>query len=215
MSQATTRAGRRADIPLSDVSFWVNAAYQQVIDMAPHALAERVAVSSVTSGAYRIELPLDFDRPINLSIITIGDESGKTLRLTSVADGDYAGGARPLGTPNRYALYADWLELIPASDSSLSLQMRYYSFNTDLTALTDVPSIDTNWRLLVLYKAEAELWSYSDNPQQEVLARQRAFNYEATLLNAEAKRKLEMSGIRFSHKYKDIRKKSVRSFDIV
>ena len=53
MSMATYESGRRADIPRSTVSFYVNEAYMEVANQVPHALMERIAVSSTTSGSWR------------------------------------------------------------------------------------------------------------------------------------------------------------------
>jgi hypothetical protein len=223
MSHATTRAGRRADIDKSDVSFMVNLAWEEVARIAPHVLHERVAVSSTTSGDYRVTLPSDFDSPINLSIFTTDSGSGKTLTMVSPSYMDESG-FWPVGEPQRYMLYNNWLELHPAPDSGTStggvysqysLQIRYQSFATDLVAETDVPSCSTSWRKAILYGAEAEVWAYVNNPTQEAIARQRYLNYVAQVESDEAKRKQALDRPGVWPVYPEVRTVSRRSFDVV
>lgn len=214
MSQATTRAGRRDDIAKSDVSFWVNASYQEVAQLTEYALQERIAVSSTTSGEYRVDLPTDFHALLNLSIWTTDAGSGRTLTQTNINQIDESG-FYPLGTPQRYTIYANWLELHPSPDSGYSLQMRYLSMTTDLTAETDVPSLETAWRKAILYLTEAELWAYSDNPEQEAIARQRYYNYVNSLENLHARRQKNRDGMRVYPIYPEVRPTSKRSFDVV
>ena len=59
LSRVTKSLGRRADIDLSDASFWANAAYQQIVEVTEHALNERIAVASSVSGENRLKLPPD------------------------------------------------------------------------------------------------------------------------------------------------------------
>lgn len=223
LSHATARAGRRADIDKSDVSFMVNLAWEEVARVAPHVLHERVAVSSTTSGDYRVTLPADFDSPINLSIFTTDSGSGKTLTLVSP---DYVDESSfwPVGEPQRYVLYNNWLELHPAPDSGTStggvysqysIQIRYRSFATDLVEESDVPSCSTDWRKAILYGAEAEIWAYVNNPTQEAIARQRFYNYMTQVESDQAKRQRDASGLRVRPVYPEVRAVSKRSFDLV
>lgn len=214
MSQATTRAGRRDDILKSDVSFWVNASYQEVAQLTEYALQERIAVSSTTSGEYRVDLPTDFHALLNLSIWTTDSGSGRTLTQVRPSYIDESG-FYPVGEPQRYAVYADWLELHPSPDSGYSLQMRYLSMTTDLVEESDVPSLDTAWRKAVLYLSEAEMWAMSDNPAQEAIARQRYYNYVNSLENLHAKRQKDRDGLRVHPVYPEVRSTSKRSFDVV
>ena len=80
MSNAPRRAGRRGDLDASEVSFYVNMAYEEIRDATQHALSEKIAVSSTTSGENRVELPSDFNSPINVSV-----SQGKVTLRGSVA----------------------------------------------------------------------------------------------------------------------------------
>jgi hypothetical protein len=188
MSRATARIGKRSDIALSDVSFWVNVAYQEVAQAAPGALMETLTVSSTTSGENRLELPADCMELINLSWLTqLGTNSARTLRRTSVDRADQAGFS-PNGKPTEYTLFNNWLELWPSPDSSYSLQMRYYAYPTDMSATTAVPSLATEWRPAVLYLAEAFLHEHVGNDFEGASARARYATYVASLKDTQARR---------------------------
>jgi len=192
MSQATTRIGRRSELAASTVSFWVNAAYQEVAQAAPSALMETITVSSTTSGENRLELPSDCMEIINLSWLTqLGDGSARTLRRTSSNRVDQAGFDEN-GKPREYNLFNNWLELWPSPDSSYSLQLRYYAYPSDMTATTVVPSLATEWRPAVLYLAEAFLHELVGNDLEGATARTRYAGYVQSLKDKEARR--QMSG---------------------
>jgi hypothetical protein len=187
MSRATTRIGRRSDITLSDASFYVNMAYQEIAASEPSALMETLTVSSTTSGENRVELPADYMEMRTLSWYTTGESSAQTLRRMSVEHID-AQGPGTLGRPDRYALYNNWLELWPSPDSAYSLQMRYVAYPSDMTATTAVPSLATEWRPAVLYLAEALLHEHVGNAVEGAYARTNYVGYVSQLRNVEARR---------------------------
>lgn len=197
MSRATTRIGRRADISVSDASFWVNVAYQEVAQAAPGALLETITVSSTTSGENRLELPADFMEIINLSWLTdIGHGSARTLRRTSVEQVDQAG-FTPIGKPQQYVLFNNWLELWPSPDSSYSLQLRYHAYPSDMTATTQVPSLATEWRPAVLYLSEVFLNEHVGNELEAASSRAKYASYVASLKDTQARRQAS-GGMRIS-----------------
>lgn len=188
MSNATARIGRRSDLAVSTISYWVNVAYQEVAQAAPSALMEILTVSSTTSGENRLELPTDCMELINLSwLTTLGTQSGQTLRRTNVNRVDQAG-FNPIGKPSEFALFNNWIELWPSPDSSYSLQMRYIGYPADMTATTAVPSLATEWRPAVQYLAEAFLHEYVGNELEAASARARYAGYTASLKDKEARR---------------------------
>lgn len=168
MSMATQNVGRRDDIPASTVSQRVNQAYFEVAGSIENRLSERLAVSSTTSGENRIDLPTDCDEILGLSMIwnwsasTSVTSNRKNLRRMSGADVD-AVGFLPVGEPDGYVPFNTWIELSPSPNSAYSLQMRYRSMVTDMSALSDVPSIGTNWRPAILLKTEELLHRYLGN----------------------------------------------------
>lgn len=160
MSYATSRIGRRADIPASDVSRMVNKAIYETWYAAPQEEAEKIAVSSLTTGENKIEVPSDFHTPISLTLITSpvtssGHSSYNTLELLRIEEID-AMNPQPSGTPVAFAYYNSWLELYPSPNSAFSFQLRYESHPSDLTSEADVPSLSTPWRRAAELKA-AEL----------------------------------------------------------
>jgi len=197
MSQATARIGRRSDLAASTVSFYTNMAYQEVAQATPHALLETITVSSTTSGENRIELPSDCMEMVNLSwLTTLGVQSGQTLRRASLDRVDQAG-FNPIGKPQEYALFSNWLELWPSPDSSYSLQMRYRAYPSDMTATTAVPSLATEWRPAVLYLTEAFLHEYIGNESEAAIARTRYAGYAQSLKDTQARRQMA-GGMRIS-----------------
>jgi hypothetical protein len=193
-------------------------AYMQVASQFPDALQEQVAHSSTTSGEERITLPTDYASMINLSLFTTTAGSGKTLRQIDASTIDQHG-KYPLGTPQNYSLVRDWFILFPTPDSNdnshYSLQIRYRSQVTDLVSESDIPSINTDARLAVLYLSEAEHWAYINQPQEEALARQRYAMQLSSAKNVYARRQraLDMSGVQ--PVYPEVRPVSKRSFDVV
>lgn len=188
MSRATARIGRRSDLVTSDVSFYVNMAYQEVAAAQPNALLETITVSSTTSGENRIELPADCMEIVSLSWLTTDPvASAQTLRRTSL---DYvdASGFAPIGKPSQYALYSNWLELWPSPDSSYSLQMRYIAYPSDMTSTSAIPSLATEWRPAVLYLSEALLHEHVGNEVEGANARARYAGYTQSIKNTEGRR---------------------------
>jgi hypothetical protein len=216
MSKATTRAGRRADIDKSDVSFYVNISYFEVVDQLPDELREQIAVSSTTSGEYRVTLPTDFDAPINVSILSnsVGGFSDYTLIQVDPSYVDHQG-FFPAGIPQRYVLYGDFLELHPSPNSAYSLQIRYTSRVTDLTAEADVPSIHTSARKAILYLTESEIFADVGDDARAASRRAFAFNYLSTLQNKHSRRMKAADRWGVRPIYPEARPASKRSFDIV
>lgn len=177
ISRATTLAGGRRDISVSETSFYANLAAQEIFGQVWHTPLEALAISSTTSGENRISLPSDFDGPISLSnLSTLGVTGGRQLRVVagdwidSQATADFA-------EPEVYALYATWMELYPTPDSSYSLQLRYHAKQPTITASTGTPAFDERWHPGWLYKTAELLEARSGNPEGEALARNRYINY--------------------------------------
>jgi hypothetical protein len=195
MSIATGDIGRRADIPVSVVSTRANIAYFEVANAGEFAMQERVAVSSTTSGENRIELPPDFGEPINVSMkwswstASSAVSSTKTLARVSVSEID-ANNALPVGEPQSYAFFNNWIELFPSPDSAYSLQMRYRSMVTDMIATTDVPSISTPGRYAIVLKLKELLHDYLGNYAASAAAEQKYLNYMTRAKSDEYRRQM-------------------------
>jgi hypothetical protein len=180
ISRATTLAGGRRDIAVSEVSFYANLAAAYVFGQVRHTPLEALAISSTTSGENRISLPADFDGPISLSnLSTLGVTGGRQLKpvtgdwIDSQTTADFA-------EPEVYALYSSWMELYPTPDSSYSLQLRYWAKQPTITASTGTPAFDERWHPGWLFKTAEMLEARSGNPEGEALARNRYVDYMAS-----------------------------------
>lgn len=201
MSQATARIGRRADIPESVCSFWANAAYLEVASAVPHAMQERIAVSSLTSGYATVSLPSDYGEPISFQVASTETASGTTrysyttLAQASPAERDaftYAS-----GRPTHATFFNTYVELWPTPDSALSLQLRYRSMATDLISASDVPSISTLWRHAILLRTEAHLQRYVGNAEGASQSQAEYLGYVSQLDSDRARRqKVGSAGVR-------------------
>lgn len=195
MSFATAAVGRRSDIDASDVSRLVNEAYFEVWYAAPPAEAEKIAVSSTTTGEGKIELPSDFYEPISAALIyrpswsttSSVHSSYLTLKLVSAADLD-GKSPLPVGTPEEIAFYNSWMELWPSPNSAYSLQFRYRAGPTDLTSTTSVPSLSTPWRKAVELKARELVADFIQDEVASQKAQGQFLTYVATLKTSQAVR---------------------------
>jgi len=192
-SQATARIGRRADMPLSTVSFWANQAYQEVAEVSPHALQERLAVSSTSSGENRFQLPSDYKEILSLSYLTNIASSARTLRRISLARADIQD-PDALGVPNSYVQYNDFLELWPSPNSAYSMQLRYRQWVPDMVSLASVPSLSTPYRYAILLKTEQHLHEFLGNDERAVNAEFRYQQFLSQVNNDEARRQHDAGG---------------------
>ncbi len=190
ISDLTNRLGR-GDIPQSTVSRYVNQAYLDVVDMSDPVAQERIALSSTTSGENRIDLPSDFQTPISLSYLTDIGNSARTLGIIAPESID-AAGFTPVGISDRYALFADWLELFPSPNSAYSLQLRYKSFATVMTASGDAPSISTAWRFPIVLKAQSYLHGWLNEPDRALQANDTFLRHVSALDTDRANRQTDL-----------------------
>jgi hypothetical protein len=193
MSYATAGIGHRSDIPKSVVSFLANEAMHQVLEVAPALAQEKLVISSTTSGENRVFLPDDFQEPISLSFISnVG--SYRTLRLANHREFD-AQGFTPVGVPDKYALFNEWVELHPSPNSAYSLQLRYRSYMTDMEDLTDTPSVSTSWRYAVVLKTKQLLADYVADPALAAVYENQYLTHISALDTDAAKRQNDKSGM--------------------
>ena len=191
-SQATARVGRRANLPLSTVSFWANQAYQEVAEIAPHALQEAIAISSTSSAENRFQLPSDFKEILSLSYLTnVG--SSRTFRRISFARADVQD-PDVLGIPQEYVQYNDFLELWPSPNSAYSLQLRYRIWVDDMVSLNSVPSLSTPYRYAILLKTEQHLHESLGNDERALNAEFRYQQFLSQVNNDESRRQHDAGG---------------------
>jgi len=192
---ATADIGRRDDIAQSVVSQRVNMAYFEVAHAIEAQGLERIAVSSTTSGENRIDLPTDYGEFINASVkwswstASSTVSSTKTLSRMNASEAD-ALGFLPVGEPQGFVLYNNWMELWPSPDSAYSLQLRYRSMVTDMIQTSDVPSVSTPYRQAILFKAEEHLHRYVGNFAAAAALNQTYIDYMARTKSDEYRRQL-------------------------
>ena len=150
MSNVTRSVGYRADLALSDVSFWTNEAQRYVWDAQPHDLSEAIAVSSTSSGENRITLPTNFQEPLNLSNTSFDPP----IPLAPINVDEAASWTTQTGTHAFYLLFNNWMEVYPIPDSAYSIQLRYRTKLSEMTLATALPSVASRYRYAVFCKAK-------------------------------------------------------------
>jgi hypothetical protein len=206
MSRATQLAGYRSDLAASEVSFWVNAAYQDFVRDVPELLQERTQSYSLSSGDSLLQLPADFQEPISLSAVSTEEGSSYSLQPAS-PDWCDARGYYPTGAPERYFLYADEIQLWPSASSSAdttdassgrSFLLRYRSSAVDLVSTSSVPSVATEHRIGIVYKATAHILRSLGNRSEANEAENDYLSFVLTLKDAFAKRQRAAGNASFS-----------------
>lgn len=195
-SQATKRIGQRSDIPESDVSLWVNQAYQDFVREVPEFLSERTHYFSVSSGDSLVSLPTDFYEAVVISHQTTASGSNRTLRQVSPEWAD-AQGYFPVGEPEGYFIWHSQIQLWPSANSSAltthassgrSYLLRYRAITEDMASNTSVPSVATEHRHIILYRAEKYLHELLGNLEEAALSQANYVNAVTSLKDAIAKR---------------------------
>ena len=149
LSEGTSLIGNRTDLTQSRASLYANRALGFIWDTVEHDKSEAIAVSSTTSSENRVTLPSDFQELTALS----NTSAVPPTVLTKWNIEDIDSGSTTGGTPTNYVQYNDWLELWPVPDSQYSLQLRYKTKPSILTALTATSSFATRYDMAWLYKS--------------------------------------------------------------
>jgi hypothetical protein len=184
-SFATTFAGGRMDVSISEVSRYANMAYSEVRSRAglKHTPVESIAISSTTTGENRIALPPDFDFATSLTLYVGSSSTASTSHRTSTLvlkpkDARWMD-AQILanGEPQYYAVYGTSIEFYPSPNSAFSAQLRYNAQTPTLVASTDTPNLDERWHTAIAHKT-AELTAASrGDVDNEALANRRYLSY--------------------------------------
>lgn len=160
ISLATIMAGR-SDYSASEVSRLANLALTEVSNRLHMNPKEVFALSNVTGAGdeRRIALPADFDYVMALKyyststdpdtgINVLGPETDLDIVDTTLLDSF----SSTSGTPARYTVYGNYLELDPIPDSRASLVMRYAAKQATLVLSTETPDLDEKWHPGWLWK---------------------------------------------------------------
>lgn len=193
-SEATASLGGRLDVTLSRASLYANMALQQLWNAVEHDLAEAIAVSSTTSGENKITLPTDFQEAINISNLS----STPPYPLTKWNSDDVDSQHTYLSRPTNYVLFNNWMELWPSPDSAYSIQMRYKTRPSVLTATSAKPSFATKYDMAWLYKTCEYLADASRDYESAVVMRQKCLSELASVPSDLALRQRAREGMRIS-----------------
>lgn len=194
MSEATSSLGGRLDITQSRASLYANQALQWLWNSVEHDLSEAIAVSSTTSGENKITLPTDFQELVNLSNLS----SVPPYPLSKWNADDIDSSYTYVSRPTQYVLFNNWIELWPSPDSSYSIQMRYKTRPSVLTATVAVPSFSTKYDMAWLYKTCEYLADATRDYESAVVMRQKCLSELASVPSDLALRQRAREGMRLS-----------------
>ena len=194
-SEATALLGNRVDIALSRASLYANKAYEFVWNTAPsHDRSEGLAISSTTSGENKITLPPDFQEVVNVSNLS----SQPPYPLIQWNSNDIDSNHTYQGVPRFFVRYNEWLELWPSPDSSYSIQLRYRTRASTLTALTQTASFATRYDMAWLYKTAEYLADGVRDPESAALMRSKFLSEMVTQPSDLGLRQRAREGMRVS-----------------
>jgi hypothetical protein len=180
MSEATSALGQRLDLTQSQVSLQANLAMFEVVAMLPHTELMVTGTISVDTSSGGTTLPADFGEAVDLyrssNTMPYDAFGGRLLTLVPAREIDNASEGTATGQPNRYAISANSLLWYPSSKSRDAFTMRYVKIPSDMTNLTDLPSLHTRYHSAVLYKL-------CENLADRVVDNQRAAYYRNKFLS--------------------------------
>ena len=165
ISTATMFAARN-DMAASEVSFYANLALTEIQNRTNYNPKEAKAVSNFTgTGNEReVELPTDFDGAVGLKWYSTSTDAdtgenilGDEVALVPVDTTIFDSFSSVSGTPFRYALYGNRMELDPIPDSRGSLVLRYVAKQETLVLSTATPDLDERWHPGWMYLTTAHV----------------------------------------------------------
>lgn len=197
MSMATTFAGRY-DFSTSEVSRLANLALTEVNNRVYHKSKEVTAISNLTGAGdeRRVALPDDFDGVVGVTYYSTSTNTlganvlGADTELAIVGTDLLDSFTSDQGTPQRYTVYAGFLELDPIPDSRGSLIMRYQAKQATLVVTTETPDLDERWHPGWLNKTEEYVHRARGNHQAAADAERRYVNYMVSTPNDRSKEQM-------------------------
>lgn len=155
MSMATTALGQRLDLTPSQVSLQVNIAQEEIALMLPHTELFKTATLVLAAGSSATVIPADVAEVIDVTRTNSYDAMGyRLLTLVPLREIDNAADSTgtATGVANRYAISANSILFYPGSTSQDTFTFRYVGVPSDMTNLTDRPSVHTRYHSAVAYK---------------------------------------------------------------
>lgn len=198
ISRATEMAGGRTDWTPSDVSFYANLAYQDVLGRARFRGLEAIAVQSTETGENKYGLPTDFDYEQTVRVTWRSASSATTSSTVSyqavlmkrntlqLEQLERTSSGASSQFPTYYAVYGDALQLWPTPSSAMSLTVHYHAKPQPLMLSTETLVVDDRWHPAVLFKTVEYLESSRGDRQAEAVASNRFLGYVNSIPNDDA-----------------------------
>jgi len=153
LSQATTVLGNRTELTPSQVSLQANMAQEEIAAMLPHTELHKSATLVLAAGSSATVIPADFAEVVTVFRVNSFDSFGyRLLTPVPLRQIDNASEGTQTGVANRYAISANSILFYPTSTSQDTFTMRYVSVPSDMTNLTDRPSLHTRYHSAVMLK---------------------------------------------------------------
>lgn len=197
ISRSSEMAGGRKDWAPSDISFYVNAAYMEVIGRARFRGMDAIAIQSTQTGENKYALPADFDYDKTVRAEWRSNSSGTSPSTDSNTamlmkknvfqlEEMHWGSDQSYTTPQFYGIYADAIQIWPTPTSAWSLVMHYNAKPMPLVESVDTLAVDDRWHLAVLYKTVALLEASRGDREAEQVANARYAQYASGQPNSDA-----------------------------
>lgn len=202
-SLATTFAGR-SDVGLSEASRLANVALTEVSSRLNYKPKEVMALSNITGTGdeRRITLPSDFDGAIGLKFYSTTTDAdtgdnilGDEFDLPQVDTWLLDSFSSTTGTPARYALYGDYVEVDPIPGSRGSFILRYAAKQPTLLLSTETPNLDERWHPGVLWKTVELVNLARGNAAGAQEAERKYVNYMVSTPNDRQKEQMAKHGL--------------------
>ena len=167
LSLTTKALGNRLELTVSELSLQANLAQQEVASMLPHTELMKTATLVLAAGSNATILPADFAEVIDVTRPNSFDSFGRrVLTLVPLKQIDNASEGTQTGQVNRFAVSANSVVFYPTTTSIDTFTMRYVGVPSDMTNLTDRPSLHTRYHAAVLYKTQENMADLVvDNPR--------------------------------------------------
>lgn len=158
LSLTTKALGNRLDLTASELSLQANIAQQEIAAMLPHTELMKSSTLVLAAGSNATVIPADFAEVIDVFRPNSFDAMGyRILTQVPLREIDNASEGTATGVANRYAISANSIVMYPTTTSQDTFTMRYVGVPSDMTNLTDRPSLHTRYHPAVLYKLQENM----------------------------------------------------------
>lgn len=177
ISETTAALGNRLDLTTSQVSLHANLAQLEIASMLPHTELLAESTLTIAASGTSVSLPADYGEAVDVFRPNSYDaQSYRLLTQVPIREIDNASEGTTAGTANRYAVAGSKLHVYPYPTSLDTFVLRYVKVPSDMTNLTDRPSLHTRYHPAILYKT-------MENVADRVVDNQRAAYYRNKVIS--------------------------------